>query len=144
MEADEAPEVSRMARDVFNEFVAPLYSGQGRKEFMRFSTPRNILSRRHQVLVAEDAASHELVGMLVIRDLSHIAMLFVKKSLQRQGVGKQLIEQAEHFCRTRAIPELTVHAAPNSVDAYLAYGFRVIGDEHEVRGIVFTPMSKDL
>ncbi len=144
MRPDEASSVSALAREVFSEFVAPLYSEEGREEFTRFSEPRNLLSERHEVLVAEDAARHELAGMLMLRDLGHIAMLFVKKPFHRQGIGKQLIEQAEHLCRTRSVHELTVNAAPNSVAVYHAYGFKAVDREREVHGVRFTPMEKPL
>jgi dihydrofolate synthase/folylpolyglutamate synthase len=142
MRPEEAPAVSSLARSVFDEFVAPHYSRRGRTEFIRSSTPEKIVL--HEVFVAEDTGSLELVGMLLLERSSHITMLFVKKEYQRKGVGKQLIEHIEHVCRTRSIGRLTVNAAPNAIDAYRAYRFEVAGSEKKEHGVLYTPMEKAL
>jgi len=142
MRPEEAPAVSSLVRDVFDEFVAPQYSPRGRKEFMRASAPEKIA--RYEVFVAEDTASNALAGMVLLEEGGRITMLFVKKEYQHRGIGKQLIGHIEHLCRIRSIEQLTVNAAPNSVDAYRVFGFVPTGKQQEFKGVLYTPMEKAL
>jgi GNAT superfamily N-acetyltransferase len=127
-----------LAREVFDQFVAPHYQTDGVAEFHRYASA-DALSQRHAAghttYVAEQAG--ELVGMLHLREPRHVAMLFVQSSLQRRGIARALLATAGD-----ANCEFTVNSSPNAVVAYERLGFRVTGPEQCVHGIRFTPLQR--
>lgn len=132
---------------VFGEFVAPLYSREGQREFAAFVNP-DLFRRRAQsgyfVLVA--VAGDEIVGMLEMREHEHISLLFVDGRLHGQGIGRELLRRALAEVRQRrpGVREVTVNSAPGAVSFYERLGFRATGPEMTVNGIIFTPMAKSL
>ena len=147
MEPHEATEVCDLVTRVFNEFVAPLYSQEGNREFMEYVQPDLLLRRSqagHFVLVA--AAHGEVVGMIEVRNYDHICLLFVDKRLQRHGIAKVLVREALESCLSHRpdLREITVNSSPNSVQTYERLGFRQMWPEQVVNGIRFTAMALDL
>lgn len=142
MERFETAAVSALAREVFDQFVAPHYQADGVLEFHRYASA-DALSRRHQsghvTLVAEH--SGELVGMLHLRRPCHVAMLFVRSSFQHKGIGRRLLASAGALVGDASC-EFTVNSSPNAVSAYERLGFHAIGAEQCVHGIRFIPMQK--
>ncbi len=86
IEPFETAAVATLAREVFDQFVAPHYQPDGISEFHRYASA-DALSQRHGLghvtLVAEH--SGELVGMLHLRNLCHVSMLFVRPSFQHKA-----------------------------------------------------------
>ena len=81
IEPSETAAAATLAREVFDQFVAPSYQPEGVTEFHRYASA-DALSQRH---VSGHAAyvterGGELVGMLHLRAPCHVAMLFVQSS----------------------------------------------------------------
>ena len=138
-------DVARLVADVFGRDVAPGYKPEGVSEFSRYAAPGGLAGRLregHVILVAEDGP-RKVVGMVEVRDFSHISMLFVMGSVQRRGIGRDLVTRAVEMCRERNpdASTVTVNASPNSVTAYERFGFRSSGGEQERNGIRFVPMA---
>jgi GNAT superfamily N-acetyltransferase len=142
IEPVETVAVAKLAREVFDEFVAPHYQPEGVSEFHRYASA-DCLTQRHQsghvTLVAEH--SGELAGMLHLRKPRHVSMLFVRSSFQHRGVGRGLLAAAAALIGD-ADCEFTVNSSPNAVSAYEHLGFRALGAEQCVHGIRFIPMRK--
>ena len=138
----ETAAVSSLAREVFDQFVAPHYQAEGVAEFHRFASVE-ALSQRHKsghiTLVAEH--SGELVGMLHLREPRHVSMLFVQSSRQRGGIARGLLAAAGGLVGDTEY-EFTVSSSPNAVSAYERLGFRITGSEQCVHGIRFMPMQR--
>ncbi len=147
MHSGEETKVFDLVRRVFNEFVAPSYSQEGRDEFFKYAQADALAQRsqnNHFVLLAIVAG--QPVGMIEMRDHRHVSMLFVDRSFQRRGISRALLRQALDECR-RAKPDLsqvTVHAAPNSVLIYERLGFRATSSEQVSNGLRFTSMMLEL
>lgn len=132
---------SVLAREAFNQSVAPHYQPEGVSEFHRYASAEALAQRHlagHITLVAD--LSGELLGMLHLREHSHVSMLFVRSSHRRQGIGRGLLNAA------RKLPGdsgrgLTVSSSPNAVSTYERLGFRITGAEQCVHGIRFIPMQ---
>ncbi len=91
----EEVEVSNLVARSFNEFIAPDFPDEGIEEFFRYSNPRALIKRsegNHFVLVAE--AEGSIAGMIEIREMKHVSMLFVDKAFHRRGIGKGLLGAA--------------------------------------------------
>ena len=138
----ETAAVSSLAREVFDQFVAPHYQTEGAAEFHRYASV-DAFSQRHKsghiTLVAEH--SDELVGMLHLRQPRHVSMLFVQSSRQGGGIARGLLAAAGALAGD-ADCEFTVSSSPNAVSAYERLGFRITGSEQCVRGIRFVPMQR--
>ena len=142
IEPFETAAVAGLAREVFDQFVAPHYQPDGVSEFHRYASA-DALSRRHGsghvTLVAEH--SGELVGMLHLRKPCHVAMLFVRSSFQHKGIGRKLLAAAAALVDEPDC-DLIVNSSPNAVPAYEHLGFHAIAAEQCVHGIRFIPMRK--
>lgn len=138
IESSETAAAATLAREVFDQFVAPYYVPEGVSEFHRYASA-DALSQRHVsghvTYVAE--RDGELVGMLHLRESCHVAMLFVQSSFQRNGIARALLASADAANR-----DFTVNSSPNAVAAYERLGFRVTGSEQCVHGIRFIPMQR--
>jgi GNAT superfamily N-acetyltransferase len=138
----EAAIVSSLAREVFDQFVAPGYQTEGIAEFHRYASAEALSQRQkagHITLVAEH--SGDLVGMLHLREPRHVAMLFVQSSRQRGGIARGLLAAVGALAGDTDC-EFTVNSSPNAVSAYERLGFRVTGSEQCFRGIRFVPMRR--
>jgi GNAT superfamily N-acetyltransferase len=142
IQPSETAAVSSLAREVFDQSVAPHYQTEGVAEFHRFASAE-ALSQRHEsghiTLVAEH--SGELAGMLHLREPRHVSMLFVRSSRQRGGIARGLLAAAGALAGETNC-EFTVSSSPNAVSAYERLGFRVTGPEQCVHGIRFVPMQR--
>ncbi len=62
-----------------------------------------------------------LVEFDTIEPRGHIAGVGVDESLRGQGVGAQLVAAAEDWCRTRGLPEVSLHCYMNNTGAHRLY-----------------------
>jgi GNAT superfamily N-acetyltransferase len=143
MAAGEEQLVLDLAMRVFDQAVRPDFSAQGAAEFA--ASARRFLiddSAGHVVFVAE--SDGELVGMIDVRDHSHVCLFFVEAGHRGTGVGSALL--AEAVSRVLAgdpVGELlTVNSAPGAVGAYGRFGFEATAPEREHNGIRYVSMSK--
>jgi GNAT superfamily N-acetyltransferase len=144
MKHGEEDAVNGLVEDVFTEFIAPLYSEEGIKEFRRYIAPVRLAKRsatNHLILVAESGT--RLVGIIEVRDYEHISLLFVTRDYQSQGIARDLLDEAVRNCMhgNENVSEISVHSSPNAVDAYMHLGFEVVEGEKVESGIRYIPMK---
>lgn len=143
IEPEDAQQVSELVARTFEQDVAPLYSQQGIEEFLAYASApalRHRLGQRHFGLAAYvDGA---LVGMIEMRNGSHISLLFVDPAYQRQGIGRSLLVTAIQRASRENLElrEVTVNASPNALDAYRRFGFVPQLPAEERNGIVYYPL----
>lgn len=146
-QAGDETDVYRLIRRVYDEFVAPDYSGEGNRFFYDWIDPVGIAERQRNnrsILIARQGS--ELAGMIEIRDNNTISLLFVDKGFQRKGIARRLFRQALSLCRQKD-PQLAtfyVHASPYSVPVYRRLGFVETGGMLEENGIKYYPMKLSL
>ncbi len=136
--------VALLASEVFDEFIAPFYSPEGREEFHRYAATQALRERNradHVTLIARKEG--QVIGMLHLRQGRHVAMLFVHRAHQRGGVGRKLVNVAAELSLSRGCSacQLTVNSSPNAVEAYRRLGFLLLGPEQVAHGIRFFPMQ---
>lgn len=137
----EEGEVCRLVERIFGQFVAPEFPREGIDEFLRYAHPTAMAERRaagHVILVAEQAG--RIVGMLELRSIEHIAMLFAETP--GRGVGRALFEETLRICRVshEATGQIRVHASRYAVPIYQKFGFEPEGPERTENGIRYVPM----
>ena len=90
MKEEELEETLELVKRVFNEFEAPDYTGEGVTNFYKFIAYDSILEQlknNFKIFVAK--VEDKIIGMVCIRDCSHIAMLFVDKKYHKKGIGTE-------------------------------------------------------
>lgn len=144
MKSGEEKQVIDLVLSVFDEFVAPEYSNDGIVEFKKYADAEALEGRSQSnsfTLIAKINA--KLIGIIEMIDYRHIAMFFVKKPFQKQGIGIALLRNAIDICIKHRpdLCKITVNASPNSVSAYEKMGFNADEDEQIANGIRFTAMG---
>jgi GNAT superfamily N-acetyltransferase len=146
-ESDDIEKALGLVSSVFDEFVAPLFSEEGNSQFKSFIEPSNLEKRLQEngfMLIAE--IDRNIVGVIALRDWSHIFLLFVDGKKQRKGIAKKLLDEALQRCEYEGhLPEkLTVNSSPNAVEAYRRMGFEQVEEEEVRHGIRAVPMAMNL
>jgi GNAT superfamily N-acetyltransferase len=133
------PEASRLTITVFKQTVAPLFEPEGIRNFLAYAaldawTERHRNGQRTWLALK----GQRVVGVVQVRDGSHVSLFFIERRQQRQGIGRALIMTA---IKALGVNRLTVNSSPNSVDAYRRLGFKPVGLEDTKSGIRYTPME---
>jgi GNAT superfamily N-acetyltransferase len=140
--------VSDLVWEVFSEFEAPDYSAEGVDTFKAFINPEKLADqiKNYGFKVYCCFEANVLVGVIAFRDISHISLLFVKKSHHKNGIAKGLLERAvKELLREKPdLDKITVNSSPFAVKIYEKLGFKAIDTMLEKDGIKYTPMSKSL
>lgn len=137
-------EAMSLAWRTFLQFEADVYSPEGVKNFENFITDstlyRMFVMGAYQMFVALDG--EKIIGMLTLRDMTHISLLFVDEKYHRQGIGRALMRYLENYLLTELqVSHVTVNSSPYGVDFYHRLGFRDLRPEQKRDGIIYTPME---
>lgn len=131
----------------FMRFEADDYTKEGIRSFFDFITDsmlyKMFLNGIYHMFVAEDKG--KIIGMITLRNDTHISLLFVDSDYHRKGVGKCLMKTVWDFIETELGKEMvTVNSAPYGVGFYHKLGFNDLGPEEIKDGIRYTPMRRIL
>ncbi len=141
---DEWDDAMALAWKTFLQFEADCYTPEGIRNFEDFITDTTLYKMfvmgSYQMFVALDGK--KIVGMITLRNNSHISLLFVDGRYHRQGIGRALVEHLrEYLLSETGIYRVTVNAAPYGVAFYHKIGFRDLRPEERKGGIIYTPME---
>ena len=101
---------------------------------------KSYLSKNHQYMLAIKDDS-ELVGVIGMRDKSHLLHLFVCESIQGAGVSRMLWEAMKKEILTEYdIQQFTVNSAINAKSVYLSFGFVETQGIRNRSGMIDIPM----
>lgn len=133
-----------LAWKTFLRFEADVYTPEGVRNFQNFITDstlyRMFIMGTYQLFVALDGS--QIVGMITLRDSTHISLLFVDAAYHRQGIGRALIKHLTDYLLTEAgANRVTVNASPYGLGFYHKMGFRDVRPEESKDGITYTPME---
>ena len=147
MNPGEEVEVSNLVARSFNEFVAPDFPEEGIEEFFNYANPRSLIKRsegNHFVVVAETESV--IAGMIEMREMRHVSMLFVDKAFHRRGIGKELLRVALDKMNSDGRPprKVTVHSSRFAVPFYQSLGFVRTEEEKIIHGVIHIPMALNL
>lgn len=133
--------------EVFAEANAPYMSPEGVSSFQQFIKMENFMPQVADGRMTMFGAmeGNELVGVCAVKAEGHVSLLFVKKSWQRHGAAKMLMQETVRYCvNERKAARITVNAAPQAVEAYRHLGFVETMVQKEENGICFVPMEQIL
>ena len=101
---------------------------------------KNYISKNHQYMLAIKDGS-KLVGVIGMRDKSHLLHLFVCESIQGSGVSHMLWEAMKKEILTEYdIEQFTVNSAINAKSVYLSFGFVETQGIRNRSGMIDIPM----
>ncbi len=128
-----------LAWRTFLRFEAADYEEEGIRNFLDFITDprleRMFLLGEYKMLIAK--AEGKIIGMITLRNVYHISLLFVDAEYQKMGIGKALVHA---LYQTAGAGKLTVFASPYGIPFYHRIGFKDTGREEIRDGIRYTPM----
>lgn len=141
---DEWDDAMALAWKTFLRFEADCYTAEGVRNFEDFITDTTLhnmfIMGVYQMFVALD--DKKIVGMITLRNASHISLLFVDEEYHRRGIGSALIAYLQKYLLSEmGVEKVTVNAAPYGVDFYHKLGFKDIRPEEAKDGIKYTPME---
>lgn len=133
-----------LAFRVFLKYEAEEYGPEGIKNFAQFVTDEDLkkmfLIGEYLMFVAE--TEDKLVGLISLRSINHISLLFVDEKYHRRGIGTRLVKYLqEYMLKNTTQQKLTVFASPYGLPFYHKNGFVDIGKETRKDGIIYTPME---
>lgn len=140
--------VSDLVWEVFLEFEAPDYSPEGVETFKAFITPEKLANEvknnGYKIYCCFDGDIP--VGVIALRNITHISLLFVKHSHHKRGIAKRLLEIStkELLQKYSSVREITVNSSPYAVEIYMHLGFTPVSEQQEKDGIKYIPMKKSL
>ena len=140
---NEAPEIVELVRRSFDEFIAPGYDEDGISHFYEHITIEDLNAAIHDDRIVFAAILDEQpVGVINVRDDTHIMWLYVEGRFHRRGIARQLVARVarEISVRTPAAEYVTLNSSPFAVPIYTRMGFSATGPETTENGMRFTPM----
>lgn len=129
--------------EVFNEFEAPEYSIEGVNEFKSFIANDSIkeMYESNKITFWGCYDDEKIVGVISVRGIGHICLLFVKKVYHRQGIAKNLFKTVLKEYEGMDVKEITVNSSTYATEVYHRLGFKDKDSEQVLNGIRFTPMA---
>ena len=143
---DEWDDAMRLAWDTFLIFEAPDYSLRGVYNFKNFVRDP-LLKKMHtygEYIAIGAFINDRMVGILGVRNVNHISLLFVDRDFHRRGIASLLVNSFFKDARKDGITHVTVNSSPYAVGFYHRLGFMDVKEEIEKDGIRFTPMRMEL
>jgi GNAT superfamily N-acetyltransferase len=81
-----------------------------------------------------------LVGAAMLRQKTHISLLFVDTTYQKKGIGRAFIRYFTALTKQRGGGSLTVNATPFAQQFYYRMGFQDAGPMEVKEGVRYYPM----
>ena len=141
--AGDAENISKLICGLSEKYITGTLSLEGKRALLGSMSPAAIqkhLQSGYRYHVFE--TDGQLVGVVGVRDNSHLYHLFVADGYQRQGVASRLWKAAMGACVEQASPRVfTVNSSMNALGVYEKFGFVAMSERVEKNGVVFVPMK---
>ena len=137
-------EAMDLAWDTFILYEAPEYSKEGITSFKNFVRDPILktlyIEGKYDVLAAFN--NNIIVGVIGVRNETHISLLFVDSEYHRKGIARRLVKKTfERTYERYGKREMTVNSSPYAVGFYHKMGFVDTDIEQTTDGIRYTPMK---
>ncbi|WP_075497837.1 GNAT family N-acetyltransferase [Moritella viscosa] len=143
---DDVNEISQLIALLVVKYILPTCSKEGGLLILNSVAPNcisNYLDAGYVYHVAE--LNGELIGVVGMKENTHLYHLFVADSQQGKGLSRTLWELARDVCLANANEgKFTVNSALNAADVYLKFGFVPVSGVRERAGIKDMPMELTL
>ncbi len=132
-----------LAWKTFLKFEGDVYTQEGIDNFRDFITDQTLrkMFLAGEYIVYGAFYRGRIIGVISLRNKSHISLLFVDEEFHKMGVGRKLVHALCKIQREIGSYRLTVNSSPYAVGFYHKVGFVDTNLEQAKDGIRFTPMS---
>ncbi|ABK48529.1 GCN5-related N-acetyltransferase [Shewanella sp. ANA-3] len=136
--------ISALITQLTQVYIAPTCTDVGAETLVNAMSVESVahyfaLGYQYHVAINETG---ELVGVVGMKDNSHLYHLFVADIAKGQGLSRQLWELAKAECLAKGNPgTFTVNSAVNALPVYQHFGFVAQSDIRERGGIRDIPMQ---
>lgn len=146
IKSEEVSDALTLAFEVFMQFEAPDYKPQGVETFRKdIIENAEFIDKCRKGICPIYAAfdDRKMVGIIGMRNKSHINLVFTKSEYQRKGIATSIFEYllSEVKMNSSQVKEITLNSSPYGKSFYLHLGFVPLSEEQEIDGIRFTPMK---
>jgi GNAT superfamily N-acetyltransferase len=143
---DDAEEISALIVSLADRFLADPDDRAAAEPFFAAHGPealrRTLSDDRFRYRVAKEGG--RLVGVVGVRDGSHLLHLFVAERHHRRGIAGRLWALAKAGALAAGNPgRFTVNSSLGALSFYERFGFVVAGEEVRKDGVAFVPMVLD-
>ena len=140
---NEWEEAMNLAWDTFILYEAPEYTKEGITSFRNFVRDPILktlfIEGKYNVLAAFN--NNIIVGIIGVRNETHISLLFVDSEYHKKGIARRLVEKTfERTYEKYGKREMTVNSSPYAVGFYHKMGFQDLRPQETRDGITYTPM----
>ncbi len=141
---DEWDEAIHLVWKTFVQFDAKDYPKEGADRFAEFITDETlhrmfVIGAYEMFLVFLDET---IIGVITLRDRTHISLLFVDGLYQRKGIGSMMIDYVKGYVQyVYQSTLLTVNAAPSAIGFYEHLGFIHVKEPFIQKGMLVAPMQ---
>ena len=141
---NEWEEAMNLAWDTFILYEAPEYTKEGITSFRNFVRDPILktlfIEGKYNVLAAFN--NNIIVGIIGVRNETHISLLFVDSEYHKKGIARRLVEKTfERTYEKYGKREMTVNSSPYAVGFYHKMGFVDTDIEQTTDGIRYSPMK---
>ncbi len=140
---EEWSDVMSMVWRVFLRFETEYYSTEGINNFREFITDDTLymMFRQGVYRVFGCFDGPEVRGMISVRNVNHISLLFVDEPYQHQGIASGLMRYlCDYLVEEEGQTDVTVNSSPYAVGFYHKMGFTDTDKVQASQGITYTPM----
>lgn len=142
---NDAEVISRLILPLVEKFIAPEFSPSGQRNLLTSMEPaalRGFFEAGHRYHVAE--VEGQIVGVVGIRDNSHVHHLFVAEDFQRRGIARRLWTVAKGECLAAGNPgQFTVYSSRYALEVYRRLGFVEAGPPETKDDVTAVPMKHE-
>ena len=141
---NEWEEAMNLAWDTFILYEAPEYTKEGITSFRNFVRDPILktLFIEGKYTVLDEFNNNIIVGIIGVRNETHISLLFVDSEYHKKGIARRLVEKTfERTYEKYGKREMTVNSSPYAVGFYHKMGFVDTDIEQTTDGIRYTPMK---
>ena len=141
--AGDSASIAELISVLANKYIVSEFSEAGKSQFLESNDEdsiRKFINGGFEYFVAE--VSGQVVGIVGMRENSHLYHLFVAEKYQGVGLSRQLWEKAKENCLRNGNPgKFTVNSSNNAVGVYESFGFKLSESMQESNGVLFNPMT---
>lgn len=143
---DDAPAISALVSALAREFIVTEFTKEAADRLLGeidAASIRKYIASGCRYHVAEEGG--EIIGVIAVKENSHLSQLFVSKDFQRRGIARALWEVAKAASLADGNPgRFTVNSSLAAVGVYEKLGFVKQSGPVSKSGILYVPMNLDV
>jgi len=139
----DAESISKLLSELSAKYITKKFTVDGAEHLlasMNLDAIKKYIHSGFKYHVAE--IDKQVVGVVGIRDNSHLYHLFVAEKYQRKGIARKLWQLAMEACLANGNPgEFTVNSSEYALGVYERLGFVAQSGPEEKNGVIYIPMK---